>query len=106
MGKVRDLTGMRFGRLVVVEYVGKSKQGRMWRCKCDCGGETLATAGRLNYGNVTSCGCKVMTKGKSFKDKYKVNIKNGPAKREYSIWLGIKKRCYNINSNMCGIMYS
>ena len=52
-----DLTGMRFGRLTVTsenrEEPGKSR----WNCRCDCGGECVATTGHLRAGNVTSCGC-------------------------------------------------
>ena len=48
-----DRTGQRFGRLVAVEYLGRSK----WRCKCDCGGETIATGTNLKNGNTRSCGC-------------------------------------------------
>jgi hypothetical protein len=37
-GKVADLTGERFGRLVVVKRAGSDKHGTaMWLCKCDCG---------------------------------------------------------------------
>ena len=32
-----DLTGMKFGRLTVIERAGKTKQGNaLWKCKCDC----------------------------------------------------------------------
>ncbi len=44
MGKKRiDLTGQRFGRLVVIslnEEVSKQKKCSYWNCKCDCGNET------------------------------------------------------------------
>ena len=37
-----DLTGQRFGRLVVLERCGVSKNGYvLWRCKCDCGNDAL-----------------------------------------------------------------
>ena len=33
-----DLTGRRFGKLVVLEYVGTNKNRRsIWKCQCDCG---------------------------------------------------------------------
>ena len=33
-----DLTGQRFGKLVVLEYDGTSKRREsLWRCACDCG---------------------------------------------------------------------
>jgi hypothetical protein len=53
--KVIDLTGQRFGKLVVAEYLGKSK----WRCICDCeyGKEKIVSGGHLLDGHATNCGC-------------------------------------------------
>ena len=62
MGKGLDLVGQRFDRLTVVEYLysdnTNNRQGRMWRCKCDCGGEKIVSTHRLIHGIVSSCGCK------------------------------------------------
>lgn len=34
-----DLTGMKFGRLTVIERAGRTKQGNaLWKCKCDVNG--------------------------------------------------------------------
>ena len=53
-----DLVGQRFGNLVVVEEAGRDKdRGVLWRCRCDCGSETLVSSGRLNRGMTKSCGC-------------------------------------------------
>ena len=61
MGRKRiDLTGQRFGRLVVIslnEEVSKQKKGSCWNCKCDCGNEKIIWAADLKRGNTTSCGC-------------------------------------------------
>ena len=35
--KVKDLTGQRFGRLIVIKRVNDKRQGTFWLCKCDCG---------------------------------------------------------------------
>ena len=60
MSKVRDLTGQRFGRLVVIERSGSDKRGRAtWLCKCDCGNITIAQSGHLTGGYTKSCGCKI-----------------------------------------------
>lgn len=59
----KNLIGMRFGRLVVVEKLPRrrSDTGRLipqeWRCKCDCGEEKIAQSGPLVYGKIKSCGC-------------------------------------------------
>lgn len=54
----QDLTGKRFNYLTVIDYAG-SKNGRtMWRCRCDCGNETIVDANSLKSGNTTACGCR------------------------------------------------
>lgn len=56
--KKTDLTGKRFGQLTVIEDSGIRKhKSILWRCKCDCGGETLTTGSMLASGSVTNCGC-------------------------------------------------
>lgn len=58
MAMFKDLTGVRYGRLTVVEKIGPNDRGLMkWRCACDCGGSAVAVSGNLNSGNTTSCGC-------------------------------------------------
>ena len=55
--KVIDLTGQRFGRLVVVEQAGKKNRKIMWKCACDCGKTTIVTGNSLKSGGTKSCGC-------------------------------------------------
>ena len=59
MGRSTDLTGMRFGKLVVVEQT-QEKEDRYytWRCRCDCGGEVIVNTKRLTRGTITDCGCE------------------------------------------------
>ena len=53
-----DLTGKRFGRLVVIERKENTKQGRArWLCKCDCGNTTIVSSDSLNSGHTSSCDC-------------------------------------------------
>ena len=56
MNEKFDLTGARFGRLTVIEYVDSDFRGRLWRCKCDCGNEKIVVAKELKRG-IRSCGC-------------------------------------------------
>ena len=54
----KDLTGQRFGRLVVVRHYGKDKhRGLTWLCKCDCGNEKVTAGRSLRSGSTKSCGC-------------------------------------------------
>lgn len=56
-----DLTGHRFGRLVVIGRADRpsycKERSCWWTCKCDCG-ETITTSGMyLKSGAKQSCGC-------------------------------------------------
>lgn len=53
-----DLTGQRFGRLLVIEETGRNKHNAvMWLCRCDCGTEKAVRAYGLRSGKTRSCGC-------------------------------------------------
>lgn len=51
--------GKRFGHLLVIgKCSGRNKNGCVtWRCKCDCGNETIVSSHHLRDGSTTSCGC-------------------------------------------------
>lgn len=55
--EVKDLVGLRFGRLVVTAYAGKQSGAHRWRCLCDCGRETTVSHNLLLSGKTKSCGC-------------------------------------------------
>lgn len=61
---IEDIRGRRFGRLVVIGYAGIRKQKSVWRCKCDCGKETLTVRSQLTSGMTQSCGCLKVEKSK------------------------------------------
>lgn len=54
-----DLTGQRFGKLLVVGvHQERSKDKRLqYNCVCDCGNEKLVVGHELRLGKVKSCGC-------------------------------------------------
>jgi hypothetical protein len=65
MGQVIDLTGNKFGRLTVIERDENKKSGRIcWKCKCDCGNETVVVGKNLQKGTTKSCGCLKIEKSK------------------------------------------
>ena len=39
MPNLIDLTGMRFGKLLVIERAPNKSGRTYWKCKCDCGTE-------------------------------------------------------------------
>ena len=56
--KIKDLSGQRFGKLVVLNYTDKRSGGSViWRCKCDCGNHTEVASDSLSSGMTKSCGC-------------------------------------------------
>ena len=72
MARVKDMTGMKFGRLTVVKESGRDKHGNtLWLCKCECGNETIVRGTSLRNGRTTSCGCyKDEMTSKKFKEKW------------------------------------
>lgn len=58
MPAFQDLTGQRFGRLVVVSREENSKAGNLrWLCQCDCGNTKIIQVNSLRTGLTKSCGC-------------------------------------------------
>lgn len=63
MPKLIDLTGQRFGRLLVLyrdkEYEEKNNlhKGAYWHCICDCGKECTIYGTLLRRNHTKSCGC-------------------------------------------------
>ena len=64
---IKDLSGRRYGRLTCIEPTGERGADGciLWRCRCDCGGECLASAAQLNRGDRKSCGCLRQTRRKA-----------------------------------------
>lgn len=89
MGKFQDLTGQRFGRLVAIKPIGKSKKhGTIWECQCDCGNTVNQPINKLVFDRVKSCGC-YRKEFKTFNAKYDYKT------RLYNIWNKMKDRCNN-----------
>lgn len=53
-----ELSGQRFGRLLVVSLAGSDRFGKsQWNCLCDCGKSHVAGSRTLKSGHTRSCGC-------------------------------------------------
>lgn len=81
---MQDLSGQRFGKLVVVSPIEKrTRQGsRIWECRCDCGCTTYVSAANLKGGSTNSCGC-ITSKG-NFKVTQLLTQNNILFEKEYS----------------------
>lgn len=53
-----DLTGQRYGHLIVLEAAENIGTRTAWRCLCDCGQETIVKTQHLRSGHTKSCGCQ------------------------------------------------
>ena len=85
--RFEDLTGQRFNRLLVIERTdGSSKKHTYWKCRCDCGKETVVASQKLKNGRTKSCGCYS-------KDRATKHGKQNT--RIYKIWRCMKSRCSN-----------
>jgi hypothetical protein len=62
MGKhLIDITGSRFGRLIVTGYAGSDAyRHSLWNVKCDCGNTRVVYKDHLTSGSTTSCGCHLV----------------------------------------------
>lgn len=71
---IKDETGKRYGRLLVVAYhsrsEGKAKHPR-FLCKCDCGKEVVVLGTNLRRNHTTSCGCVQIENSRVGIDKWR-----------------------------------
>lgn len=83
----KDLTGQRFERLVVKEWLGRNKSSVcIWKCICDCGNFKNCRTSDLTSMKTKSCGCFLI----------EMLTKHGlSSSRVYRAWADIKSRCLN-----------
>lgn len=94
MNKNLDLTGQRFGKLVVIARDSSAPCGSgkhiKYLCMCDCGRKVSVFSNHLKRGISKSCGC---FRSESIKQR---NLTHGlTGTRLHTIWVGMKERCYN-----------
>lgn len=89
-----DLTGQRFGRLVVIEKAGSIRGHVAWLCRCDCNNTLIVPSDKLRIGNTQSCGC--LQSDITSEINPSIHTTHGGKKtRLYYIWDSMKARCYN-----------
>lgn len=102
MSKFIDLTGKRFGRLIVLERATNDKWGaHRWLCMCDCKNKTIVHKRFLENGKTKSCGCLQRERASAYCSKFK--LKHGHStrttmSRTYKAWGTIIQRCTNTNN--------
>ncbi len=83
-----NLTGRKFGRLLVLSIHSQDTNNGSfrWICKCECGKFTMTASKCLLGNNTTSCGCR---------HKDAVTIHGRSRSVEYHAWISIQSRCSN-----------
>jgi hypothetical protein len=91
-----NLAGKRFGQLVCIEEVGRKNGRVLWRCKCDCGNESIVTSSNLKSGHIKSCGCARINgvRGAHYTHGLSTNGYNRKT-HLYSVWVMMRQRCLN-----------
>lgn len=96
MSKINDITGQRFGKLIVICLSNNRMHGKLsYDCICDCGQSKSISGNSLIQGKTKSCGC--------LQKEHPNGLRHGFATqknrlREYNIWQGMKTRCYTKSS--------
>ena len=86
---IKDFTGNRYGRLLVIKFVGTKNGKSIWLCQCDCGNTKTTVGHYLQTGRVKSCGCLGI---ESRKNPKKITH-NESYTRLHDEWRAMKWRC-------------
>ena len=96
MKPLMDLFGQTFARLTVIGRAENDPGGKArWRCRCECGGETVAVGRYLRAGLVQSCGClkrEAMSRVGRSTRTHGHAVAETP---EYKAWRAALGRCHN-----------
>lgn len=84
--KAKDMTGQRFGRLIVIDRAHTIKERILWNCICDCGKNISIYGMSLRNGDTRSCGCLKIEKSTRH------GMTNKPI---YNVWNSMLRRCLN-----------
>jgi len=93
LGKGKDITGRRYGKLVTLGPVDKTLAGQViWLCRCDCGNQNAIRATDLIEGRYESCEvCRNLEK----------SLRCGGQREHplYATWRGMWRRCTDKSNN-------
>lgn len=99
MPAAKQLSGQKFGRLVVLSRAG-SRTGRVtWSCRCDCGAHIEVVSNALTSGHTKSCGCLKDERNKSTPPIHGHSHRATGKSPTYYSWQAMRLRCLNPISN-------
>lgn len=89
--------GSKYGKLLVLSYVGKDKYtNRLYSCLCDCGATATIRGSGMSSGELTTCGARLHWKPIANKENMKGRVTHGDSySQEYRTWCHMKDRCLN-----------
>lgn len=77
MGQIKDITGKKFGKLLVLKEDGRFEDRKVkWKCQCDCGKIIYCRSYDLQKGAIKSCGCSKVERFSQGEWKIKHNSYN------------------------------
>lgn len=86
MSRLIDMTGQRFGRLLIL-----GRSGAHWACRCDCGQSAKVRRKHLIGGHTVSCGCR---RNQILSELHETNqrhmMSGSPTHR---VWIEMRRRC-------------
>ena len=95
MSRLIDLTGQRFGRLVVVSMADRRPGDPVkWMCRCDCGNTKTVDGVLLRQGETRSCGC---LHRELVRERMTTHGTKHP--RLHRVWAGMLNRTRNPNAS-------
>lgn len=95
---IKDISGNRYGKLVVIRLDHIKNRKSYWLCHCDCGNEKIVRSDCLT--KIQSCGCV-----KKEQDIHNLSITNPHGMTShpaYHIWVGMMNRCFNPKNKAYG----
>lgn len=84
--QVKDIRGIKVGRLTVISFSEIRKGNAFWVCDCECGQSKIIASSSLKSGDTRSCGCIRKERLK------KHGLSSHPA---YNNYTHMMDRCYN-----------
>lgn len=103
MPKAKDITNKTFGFLTALKPSDKRDAcgSIIWKCRCVCSKIHFVSNRLLSSGNTQSCGCKRYELAgdaiSAVKTTHGASRRGTTSQLAYSLWMGMKSRCYNKN---------
>jgi len=85
----KDITGKKFGKLLVLKYTRTINKRPYWKCKCDCGNVVEKRGKELKSGLIKSCGCLLL--------KYNIPLRNNLIGKKYNFLFVLNREKNNKN---------